>query len=88
MYIGQYLKGKLHQCFGRQFLQLLQDLIQWDRPRMPDVVQLQTKWSEEYGMPSTHAMMGLAVPCSAFFFTLTKYQFPLAPAVIIIWYET
>lgn len=68
MYIGQYLK----------------DLIQWDRPRMPDVVQLQTKWSEEYGMPSTHAMMGLAVPCSAFFFTLTKYQFPLAPAVIII----
>ena len=58
MYVGQYLK----------------DLIQWERPQVPIAVQLQTKWSEEYGMPSTHAMLGLAVPTSAFIFTLAKYE--------------
>jgi len=68
MYIGQYLK----------------DLIKWDRPQMPTCVQLQTKWSKEYGMPSTHAMLGLAVPSAAFFFTLSKYQFSANIAIIII----
>ena len=67
MYIGQYLK----------------DLIRWERPSVPTVVQLQTKWAKEYGMPSTHAMMGLAVPTAAFFFTLAKYQFSYSIAVVV-----
>ena len=67
MYIGQYLK----------------DLIRWERPSVPTVVQLQTKWAKEYGMPSTHAMMGLAVPTAAFFFTLAKYQFSYSIAVCV-----
>ena len=61
--------------------QVLKDVIQWERPRMPVVVQLQVKWAEEFGLPSTHAMMGLAVPTAAFFFTLAKYQFSYSIAV-------
>lgn len=68
MYVGQYWK----------------DLIKWDRPQMPTSIQVQTKWSKEYGMPSTHAMLGLAVPSAAFFFTLSKYQFSSNIAIITI----
>lgn len=34
----------------------LKDVIQWPRPG-PPVHRLQSKWSAEYGMPSTHAMV-------------------------------
>lgn len=33
----------------------LKDIIRWPRPPMR--IRLQTKWSVEYGMPSTHAMV-------------------------------
>ena len=65
--------------------QALKDVIQWERPRMPVVVQLQSKWSEEFGMPSTHAMMGLALPSATFYLTVAKYSFPPSLAVIITW---
>jgi sphingosine-1-phosphate phosphatase 1 len=68
MYIGQYLK----------------DLIRWDRPGMPTVVQLQTKWSLEYGMPSTHAMLGVAVPGAVFFYTVSKYNIDKVVALGLI----
>ena len=68
MYIGQYLK----------------DLIRWERPGMPVVVQLQTKWSLEYGMPSTHAMLGVAVPGAAFFFTVSKFNIDTEAALGLI----
>lgn len=35
----------------------LKDIIRWPRPGYP-VQRLQSKWSIEYGMPSTHAMVG------------------------------
>ena len=63
--------------------QVLKDVIQIERPRMPVVVQLQAKWAEEYGLPSTHAMMGLAVPSATFYLTVGKYSFPEEAAVII-----
>lgn len=34
----------------------LKDIIRWQRPG-PPVLRLQNKWSIEYGMPSTHAMV-------------------------------
>lgn len=34
----------------------LKDIIRWPRPGFP-VKRLQSKWSVEYGMPSTHAMV-------------------------------
>lgn len=37
----------------------LKDVIRWPRPGAP-VIRLQSKWSIEYGMPSTHAMVRLA----------------------------
>ena len=43
---------------------------------MPPVVQLETKWALEYGMPSTHAMIGLSVPASVIIFTMNRYQYP------------
>lgn len=36
--------------------QVLKDIIRWPRPGSP-VSRLQNKWSVEYGMPSTHAMV-------------------------------
>lgn len=36
----------------------LKDIIRWPRPG-PPVQRLQSKWSIEYGMPSTHAMVRL-----------------------------
>lgn len=36
--------------------QILKDIIRWPRPG-PPVQRLQNKWSVEYGMPSTHAMV-------------------------------
>ena len=68
MYTGQYLK----------------DLIRWERPGMPVVVQLQTKWSLEYGMPSTHAMLGVAVPGAAFYFTVSKFNIDTEAALGLI----
>ena len=58
MYIGQAVK----------------DVIRWPRPLMPPVVQIESKWSLEYGMPSTHSMVGLAVPVGILYFTYGRYQ--------------
>lgn len=52
----------------------MKDILRLPRPAMPPVVQLESKWALEYGMPSTHAMVGLAVPCSILFFTYGRYQ--------------
>ena len=60
MYIGQGMK----------------DIVRWERPSMPPVIQLESKWSLEYGMPSTHAMVGLAIPMSILLFTFGWYQYP------------
>ena len=50
------------------------DVIRWERPEMPPVIQLESKWALEYGMPSTHAMVGLAIPTSILYFTYGRYQ--------------
>ena len=31
------------------------------------------QWALEYGMPSTHAMVGLAVPAASIFFTFNRF---------------
>merc|ERR1712127_578528 len=67
MYIGQGMK----------------DVIRWPRPSMPPVVQLEHKWALEYGMPSTHAMVGLAVPLASIFFSMNRYDFPLLPWCLV-----
>jgi len=71
MYIGQAFK----------------DIIRWPRPSMPPVVKLENKWALEYGMPSTHAMIGMAVPASVIIFTMNRYEYPflLWVAIAVTW---
>jgi sphingosine-1-phosphate phosphatase 1 len=54
--------------------QAMKDVLRLPRPAMPPVVQLESKWALEYGMPSTHAMVGLSVPLSILVFTYGRYQ--------------
>ena len=58
----------------------MKDIVRWPRPTVPTVVQLETKWALEYGMPSTHAMIGFAVPFSILYFTLGRYQVKMIEA--------
>ncbi|XP_076174437.1 sphingosine-1-phosphate phosphatase 2 [Ptiloglossa arizonensis] len=58
--------------------QMLKDIIRWPRPLCPPAVRLQAKWSEEYGMPSTHAMIGISIPFSVVLFTMNRYIYSLS----------
>uniref|UniRef100_A0A1B6D3K7 Phosphatidic acid phosphatase type 2/haloperoxidase domain-containing protein n=1 Tax=Clastoptera arizonana TaxID=38151 RepID=A0A1B6D3K7_9HEMI len=71
MYIGQGIK----------------DLVCWPRPPCPPVFRLQKKWSLEYGMPSTHAMVGVSIPFSVILYTMNRYQYPVGwgLAIAITW---
>lgn len=68
MYIGQSIK----------------DIVQWPRPACPPVVRLQTKWSIEYGMPSTHAMISIALPYSVLNYISNRYQINFIIGIIIV----
>lgn len=57
----------------------MKDIVRWPRPSMPPVVQLETKWAKEYGMPSTHTMVGLAVPIGILYFTIGRYEVIAGP---------
>lgn len=48
--------------------QALKDVIRWPRPGPPSI-KLQKKWVNEYGMPSTHAMVGISIPFSILLYT-------------------
>ncbi|XP_013142811.1 PREDICTED: sphingosine-1-phosphate phosphatase 2-like [Papilio polytes] len=51
------------------------DIIRWPRPGYP-VQKLQQKWAVEYGMPSTHAMVGVSIPFSVLLYTMDRYRYP------------
>ncbi|VVC45177.1 Phosphatidic acid phosphatase type 2/haloperoxidase [Cinara cedri] len=70
MYIGQSIK----------------DIIQWPRPACPPVVRLQTKWSIEFGMPSTHAMISIALPYSVLQFISDRYQIDYRIGIIVVFF--
>lgn len=58
------------------------DIIRWPRPGYP-VKKLQQKWAVEYGMPSTHAMVGVSIPFSVLLYTMDRYQYPVHWGVVI-----
>ncbi|XP_060527506.1 sphingosine-1-phosphate phosphatase 1-like [Cylas formicarius] len=64
----------------------IKDILRIPRPG-PPVVQLQQKWALEYGMPSTHAMVGASIPFSVLFYTMDRYQYnkSLGLIVAILW---
>lgn len=49
----------------------MKDVIRWPRPGFP-VSRLQKKWALEYGMPSTHAMVSVAIPFSVLIYTYER----------------
>ena len=53
-------------------LKALKDVLKWPRPAMPPAVRLELRWDNEFGMPSTHSMMALALPLSLIIFTSQK----------------
>lgn len=71
MYIGQALK----------------DLLKVPRPACPPAVRLDSKWELEYGLPSTHAMVGAAMPFSIFILSLNRYQLDWGwgLAIALVW---
>lgn len=64
----------------------IKDIVRWPRPG-PPVIQLQHKWAMEYGMPSTHAMVGVSIPFSVLLYTMDRYQYniPFGLCIAIIW---
>ncbi|XP_012270520.1 sphingosine-1-phosphate phosphatase 1 [Orussus abietinus] len=67
--------------------QTLKDIICWPRPACPPAYRLQQKWSQEYGMPSTHAMISVSIPFSVVLFTTNRYiyPFPIGFVVATLW---
>ncbi|VVC45178.1 Hypothetical protein CINCED_3A024896 [Cinara cedri] len=66
--------------------QSIKDIIQWPRPACPPVVRLQTKWSIEFGMPSTHAMISIALPYSVLQFISDRYQIDYRIGIIVVFF--
>ena len=52
------------KSFVRYIGQTLKDIIRWPRPTWPPVFKLETRVQAEYGIPSTHAVAGTALPFS------------------------
>ncbi|XP_014472121.1 PREDICTED: sphingosine-1-phosphate phosphatase 2-like [Dinoponera quadriceps] len=63
--------------------QALKDVIRWPRPTCPPAARLQNKWSQEYGMPSTHAMIGVSIPFSVVLFTMNRYIYPVRIGCVV-----
>ena len=54
--------------------QATKDVVRWDRPNSPPVVRLEKRYELEYGMPSTHAMVGVAIPFTLLHYTHGRYE--------------
>ncbi|XP_051942486.1 sphingosine-1-phosphate phosphatase 1-like isoform X2 [Hippocampus zosterae] len=54
--------------------QCTKDVLRWSRPASPPVVKVEMFYDCEYGMPSTHAMSGTAIPFALFFLTRGRWQ--------------
>lgn len=54
--------------------QAAKDIICWPRPRCPPVVRLEERYELEYGMPSTHAMVGVAIPFGVLCFSYGRFE--------------
>lgn len=63
--------------------QALKDVIKWPRPTCPPVILMEPEYAMEYGMPSTHAMVGLSLPFSIVIFTANRYDYPLWIGLLI-----
>ncbi|KAG8449356.1 hypothetical protein GDO86_016125 [Hymenochirus boettgeri] len=63
--------------------QCTKDLIRWPRPASPPVIKLEVFYNTEYGMPSTHAMSGTAIPISILLLTHGRWQYPFMYGLLL-----
>ena len=54
--------------------QAAKDLICWPRPTSPPALRLEERYELEYGMPSTHAMVGVVIPFGMLYYTYGYYE--------------
>ena len=69
MYIGQSTK----------------ELLKWPRPSEPPVVRMEGRYLMEYGMPSTHAMVGTLMPFSYLIGTWNHYEVRFLKTITFSW---
>ncbi|GAB1601248.1 sphingosine-1-phosphate phosphatase 2 [Argonauta hians] len=63
--------------------QSTKDIVKRPRPLSPPVIKLEARYELEYGMPSTHAMVGTCIPFSMLFLLQQRYDFPFNIGLII-----
>ncbi|XP_070576858.1 sphingosine-1-phosphate phosphatase 2-like [Ptychodera flava] len=71
-------------CLVMYLGQGAKDIVKWPRPSSPPVVKLEHLYHKEYGMPSTHAMMGLSLPVTILYLSNGRYEFPFIAGVIMV----
>ena len=60
-------------CIFMYLGQATKDIVKWPRPASPPVMRLEKRYALEYGMPSTHSMVGAGVPFTILFLTSGRY---------------
>ncbi|RDD37311.1 Sphingosine-1-phosphate phosphatase 2 [Trichoplax sp. H2] len=71
-----FRQGCYYWCLVMYIGQAAKDIIKQPRPPSPPVARLESRYDTEYGMPSTHAMMGTAMPFALFYSTYLRYEYP------------
>jgi sphingosine-1-phosphate phosphatase 1 len=66
--------------------QALKEFFLEERPKYP-ALQMQKKWSNEYSLPSTHAMSSPSIAITIMYFAVDRYEinFYLAAFLAFIW---
>lgn len=66
--------------------QALKEFFIEERPKFP-AIQMQKKWSNEYSLPSTHAMSSPSIAVTIFYFAYDRYEinFYVAAILTILW---
>ncbi|XP_071159018.1 sphingosine-1-phosphate phosphatase 2-like [Mytilus edulis] len=72
---------------GMYLGQAAKDIIEWPRPSSPPCARLENRYLEEYGMPSTHATVGVIIPFGLIIIGHRHYEFdfPLPLIVAFFW---
>lgn len=83
-YIGR--RFVFNWFFNMYVGQALKEIFIEVRPKFP-AVQMQKKWSNEYSLPSTHAMSAPSIAVTIVYFALDRYEINLfiASILTVIW---
>ena len=60
-------------CIFMYLGQITKDIVRWPRPSVPPVFRMEKRYSLEYGMPSTHSMVGAGLPFTILLLTMNRY---------------